>query len=493
MGDCVGALASITEAVALRRTLSETDGAAHHFRLATSLVNLSNVQSETGDREAALVSVTEAVEFLRTLAQADPASHNPGLTKALHNLALRQAETGDHKGALASADEAVLLLQPLAQASPAAHLSELASALDNLAERQTAVGDPAEALRTSDRVISEFPLGPQAELLASRARFRLGHDDRTGAIADLLSAAHLADTTNDSVWAGRSRRAVRRSADMIRRHRAARGSLDRILQGLPDWAKTELAPATLAHVDTWSSLRSWPETDVFLRETYPNLASPEARATLDLLRVLYPEATALGVLATVLDAAAHYGLADMLEQMHEIHVRSELLTQWLATPTWPESLGFLVGHPQLTQDPRIRELLAAGPDDLRAQQHLAILELTDDFPAPDVYDAVTDLDTAVDAAMRCLDQGRPEVLQPLLVAVPALTQFPFVSTYLLAVYALFCPAVPAASPVELITNASAQGSDVQRGAGAARLRRLAEHRPEQADALRELVAVLTSD
>lgn len=376
--------------------------------------------------------------------------------------------------------------------APAVYLPELASALDNLAERQTAVGDPSPALRTSDRVISELPSGPQAVLRASRVRFRLRHDDLTGAVADVLSAAHLADTTDDSFWTGRSRRAVRRGADMVRRHTAVHGSLGRMLQDLPDWAKAELAPATLTHVDTWSSLRNWPERDAFLRETYPHLSSPEARTTLDLMRALYPEAAALGVLATVLDAAAHYGLSDMLEQMNGIHIRSELLNQWLATPTWPENLEFLVSHPQLTQDPQIRELLAAQWDDQRAHQHLAILELTDHLPAPEVFDAVIDLETAIDTAMRCLGQGQPEVLRPLLAAAPALTQLLFVTPYLLAVYTLFCPDVPASSPVEFITHASTQGSEVQRGAGAARLRQLAKHRPEQADALHELAAVLTS-
>ena len=59
-GDRDAALASITEAVDIRRRLAAANPAAYLPDLAMSLNNLSNQQSNTGDRDAALTSITEA-------------------------------------------------------------------------------------------------------------------------------------------------------------------------------------------------------------------------------------------------------------------------------------------------------------------------------------------------------------------------------------------------------------------------------------------------
>ncbi|MEE1757658.1 hypothetical protein PUR53_00835, partial [Streptomyces sp. SP18BB07] len=68
--------------------------AAHLTHLACSLNNLSNPQSGTGDWQAALASITEAVEIRRTLAQANPAAHLPDLAMSLNNLSVQQSGTG---------------------------------------------------------------------------------------------------------------------------------------------------------------------------------------------------------------------------------------------------------------------------------------------------------------------------------------------------------------------------------------------------------------
>ncbi|MFM9587658.1 hypothetical protein, partial [Streptomyces caniscabiei] len=80
------------------------------------LNNLSNRQSETGDRQAALTSITEAVNHYRTLAQANPATHLPNLASSLNNLSNCQSETGDRQAALTSITEAVEIRRTLAQA-----------------------------------------------------------------------------------------------------------------------------------------------------------------------------------------------------------------------------------------------------------------------------------------------------------------------------------------------------------------------------------------
>ena len=85
-------------------------------------------------------------------------------------------------------------------------------------------------------------------------------------------------------------------------------------------------------------------------------------------------------------------------------------------------------------------------------------------------------------------------------------RMPFVAPYLFAVHAVFSAATAAAaespqpeatpdaddpSPTDLIEQAAAQGSDVQRGAGAHRLRRLAQRRPDHAATLLQLASALT--
>ncbi|MDQ3153291.1 MAG: tetratricopeptide repeat protein, partial [Actinomycetota bacterium] len=131
-GDRAGALASITEAVDIRRRLAEASPAAYLPNLAASLNNLSVHQSETGDRAGALASITEAVDIRRRLAEASPAAHLPDLATSLNNLSNHQSETGDRAGALASITEAVDHYRRLAEASPAAHLPDLAESLNNL-------------------------------------------------------------------------------------------------------------------------------------------------------------------------------------------------------------------------------------------------------------------------------------------------------------------------------------------------------------------------
>ncbi|WP_189323477.1 tetratricopeptide repeat protein, partial [Streptomyces flaveus] len=505
VGDREAALTSITEAVELYRTLAQANRAAFLPDLAMSLNNLSNQQSGAGDREAALTSITEAVQIRRTLAQANRAAFLPDLASSLNNLSNRQSGAGDREAALVSITEAVELYRTLAQANPAAFLPDLAMSLNNLSNQQSERQHLDDALRTYDQVISDLPSGPQAELLVSRARWRHLHDDHAGAAADLLSAARRADETTDSSWAGRSRRAVRELAEELGRHVLARQSLKPTLPGLPAWSKDELPPEAIDRFNGWLSARSWPERETFIQQAYPLLAAPEGRAVLALTRALYPEATGLSTLAAVLDAAHERGLDQVLEELRETNARSNLVDEWLATRTWPEDLEFLSRHPRLTDDPLVRELLTSQWDDPASRQHLGILQLTGRIPAPDIYDAITDPTTAIDTAMEFVAQGRPDALLPLFLASPALTKIPFVTPYLFAVHTVFStaaaaespqpeatPDANAPSPTDLIEQAAAQGSEVQRGAGAARLRRLAQHRPNHALTLLQLAAALTA-
>ncbi|MCF3180384.1 tetratricopeptide repeat protein [Streptomyces polychromogenes] len=492
-GDFNAALASITEAVDLYRTLAQTNPAAFLPDLAGSLNNLSNHQSETGKHNAALASATEAVDLYRTLAQTNPAAFLPDLATSLNNLSNRESQNGNFNAALASITEAVDLYRTLAQTNPAAFLPDLAGSLNNLSSLLHDHQCLGEALRISDLAISEVPSGARAELLVSRAQWRHSHDDQAGAAADLLSAARCANETTDPRWRGRSHRAVWGLADSLGRDVLRRHSLDRDPAGFPAWVMDELSAEAAERLNGWLSATDWTQRSSFIRENHALLTRPEGRKELDLVRILYPDLTSLGDLADLLDSTAERGLDQVLEELGEIHTRADLVSEWLSTPTWSDDLEFLVRHPRLSDDPLVRELLASQEPDPAVHQHLAILQLVDHLPAPDVYDAIADPTTANDTAMTFIETGRPELLPPLVLAAPALMSMRFTAPYLLAVHALFdttAEGIP--SPTELIAEAAANASEVQRGAGAARLRRLAGHRPEHAAALHDLAALLTS-
>ncbi|WP_306334706.1 tetratricopeptide repeat protein [Streptomyces sp. KL118A] len=497
VGDHEAALASVNEAVEIRRGLARANPDAFLPDLPGTLNNLSGRLSALGDRAAALAAISEAVSLYRTLARTSPGAFLPDLAKALSNLSAQQHEATDHEAALASITEAVEIRRGLARTNPAAFLSDLAFSLNDLFHQQDGHQRLAEARHTSDQVISEFPSGPQAELLASRAGWFHLHDDHAGATADLLAAARCADATSEPAWAGRSRRAVRGVVEELGLSEPARPYLESVLTDLPAWANTALPPETIERFDQWLSARSWSDRDTFLRETYPLLSTPEEQAALAAARMLYPEASGLDALADFLDAAREHGLAQVLDALGESSSRARLVDQWLATPTWPEDLEFLLSHQQLTEDPLVRDVLAARArsDDPTSLQHLGILDLLGRLPATDVYDAIIDPSTAVDTAMAFVGEGRPDELVPLFLAAPVLTETPFVTAYLFAVRAVFAPATAdedAPTPTDLIAEAAEQGSEVQRGAGAARLRRLAQHRPEHATELLRLASALTA-
>ncbi|MCX4761733.1 tetratricopeptide repeat protein [Streptomyces sp. NBC_01275] len=496
--DWQNALASITEAVAHYRTLTQgPNGPAHLPNLAMSLNNLSNRQSSTGDQQAALASATEAVSIRRTLTQGpNGPAYLPDLANSLNNLSNRQDDTGDQQAALASITEAVTVHRALAQGpNGPAHLPDLAMSLNNLSNRQSSSRGQQSGLLTSDEVISGFAPGPQAELLISRARWRFTHDDLAGAVADLMSAAQFADGTTDPTWAGRSRRAVRAFIDMVRQSPTTSAAMEQAAAGLPAWAVGILPDQSVERFNRWLSAQSWPDQESFLQQTYALLATPEEQAALDVVRALYPETTALSRLSDLVQEASERGLEQVLDERRRVHTAYDLVSRWLATPTWPEDLQFLRDHPGLTSDPLIRALLTSNPEDVASSQHLGILELTERLEIPDVYDAVTDPTTAVDTAMGFVEQGQPEAVYPLLLAAPVLTHTPFVTPYLFAVHQLFSQSADenqssTPAPAELIAQAAEQGSEIQRGAGANRLRALARHRPGHAAALHDLADAL---
>ncbi|MET7712610.1 hypothetical protein [Streptomyces sp. NPDC005407] len=339
--------------------------------------------------------------------------------------------------------------------------------------------------------------GPQSELLVARSLWRLGVEDLAGAANDLLAAVRFSDQAAPD-WAGRSRRAARGLREELAEDAAMRPYLDGVLAELSAWATEDLDTEVFTRVNEWLAADSWASAEEVIRQAHPLFANPAKRAVLDTIQVLYPEATGLGLFITVVDAGADGDLEQVLREYREIHDRIELVGQWLGTSMWTDDLAFLQQHrQQLAGDPAVRELLADNPDN-DARQHLAILKLADHLPLHDLYDAVVDPSTAVDMAMECIERRNTDTLLPLLDAAPSLLHSSFVTPYVLAVLGALAdpddePGDDLPSPAELMAQAAEAGSDVQRGAGAARLRRLAERRPEHAAVVLPLIGILTED
>ncbi len=187
----------------------------------------------------------------------------------------------------------------------------------------------------------------------------------------------------------------------------------------------------------------------------------------------------------------------MLAELRAAQDHAELLQRWLQTPTWSDSRRFLQQYPELISEPRTLDLLEAGSDDPMMAQHLGIALLTARMPLAEVYDTVTDLDMAVDTARNAVEKGDHSMLGELMLAAPGLGRLPFVTPFLHAVYAALTGAEPPEDGTEETTRepiyaAAEQGSDTQRAAGAARLRRLARRQPEQAAALQKLINILAA-
>ncbi|MEU0966497.1 tetratricopeptide repeat protein [Streptomyces sp. NPDC005917] len=156
LGDHKGALASVKEAVEIRRTLAQADPSTHLPDLAMVLSNLSVLQRTLGEREGSLATVEEAIEIRRTLAQADSGMHLAGLATTLNNLGASQSDLGDHKRALASSAEAVEIYRELFKNSPTEILPDLAASLNNLSAQQSKTGDPGGALASITEAVDHF-------------------------------------------------------------------------------------------------------------------------------------------------------------------------------------------------------------------------------------------------------------------------------------------------------------------------------------------------
>ncbi|MER5867243.1 tetratricopeptide repeat protein [Kitasatospora sp. NPDC002040] len=488
VGELAAALDSSRRSVAVRETLAAAEPAAFLPDLAASLGTLSVHQVGSGDGAGALVSATRAVEIRRVLAEAEPAAFRPGLARSLHNLAVVRAGTGGSAEATAPAEEAVRIARDLVLADVEPYLPALRLYSQLLLLQQAAQEGLPEAVRRSDAVLLGLPADVRAQLLTDRAALRARRGDGPGALADLAEAARRIDEGGQPVRAGEVRGAVR---ELLAGLREELTDPQFRWPRFPAWAELATDAGAREFIDRWRTEESWEQRSDLVAAAADRLLDPAWRDTLAVARAIHPEEECLDGIADLLDLVAELGVGAAVQQLRTEHELVDLLCRWLVLDTWREGHQYLLSHPELRTDPLARELLEGLPDDPAARLHLAVLRLADHVDPAEVYDAAVDPAAAADLGVTLLEQGRVAALADLFLLAPMLHEQPFTGGFLGAVHALLTPA-GADRAAGLMRTAAAQATEVQRGAGTVRLRRLADRCPELGPALVELGTILAA-
>ncbi|MEV4333454.1 hypothetical protein AB0K02_23420 [Streptomyces sp. NPDC049597] len=476
VGDHEAALASQTKAVDYCRTLAETDRATHLPNLAMYLNNLALWQSEVGDQRAALASITEAVNYYRTLAKANPAVYLPNLAGSLYNLAIRQSEVGDQRAALASITEAVDYYRTLAKTDPDTHLPNLAIYLNKLTDLQNGAKVPSAAW---EEAIIDLELSPlaQAELRAHYADYLVAHADVALAVEQLVWAA-LACAVGDPPSLSRARQQVRSTVTSL-------GIQD---PRLPNWARDPLPDDVVELLNQWAKVAGWPATEAFLRAHAERLLQPDFRHHLELAAALFPQNPAIDNLTVFLGQVDTEGFDTVLDRGRHYYEVSQLLREWIATPSWAESRDFLEEHGSKLRTREVQALLA-GTNAPSARLHLAVLQLTETLTYDEIYEIVTDRDVAIEQAFTAVDQADVPFMHRVLDARPDVLTGITGAFFATVSAAAHSDSDQARQHAEAIAE---HGTDIQRRAYAIRLRTLARLAPALSN-LGELAELIQPD
>jgi len=174
------ALATVAEAVAMRRDLSHANPDLYRYDLAGSLSNLAVRLSAVGRLEEALAPSREAVEICRDLASGHPDRYRLNLAASLNNLASHLSNVGRNEDALAVAEEAVEVYRDLAasqsdaaRAGLAGSLANLSARLADLARHQDAHNAGREAVKIYRALATARPDAHRPHLAAALNNFAL--------------------------------------------------------------------------------------------------------------------------------------------------------------------------------------------------------------------------------------------------------------------------------------------------------------------------------
>jgi tetratricopeptide (TPR) repeat protein len=370
--------------------------------LASALNNLGAFYSGVGRRADAVAPAERAVEIYEAFAAENPAFLND-LASALNNLGIRYSEVGRRADAVAPTGRAVEIYEQLAADNPA-FLNDLASALNNLGIRYSGVGRRADAVAPTERALEIY------EQLAA---------DNPAFLNDLASALNNLGAFYSEV--GRRADAVAPAERAVEIYEALAAENPAFLNDLAS-ALNNLG-IRYSEVDERNEQhRRWnavlerfatePTAAIVLHLGRERSAEEYDEAINDLLRAQAIDPGDDLALTAQLHAAARAlrrrdserfdarWTADVGQPPEWLLVDEDALraaTDWINTPTWETSQGFLSANADrlLTKEGEtaLAELALATQDSPLVSQHQAILQAVRQHGVDATYRPLLMLDT----------------------------------------------------------------------------------------------------
>ena len=370
--------------------------------------------------------------------------------------------------------------------------------LNNLGNRLLERDDILDRQGIDDALDAELQGLPDATagwLLARRALWHADAGRAEAAHEALVQGALLADRVDleqeGPGWVGLVRRDLRGVAEAL--SDVVTNESGPAVH--PAWLWAEWPELAVEEANAWLSARTWDEREAVLRNS-THIGTAHGRQELQVLMTLFPEtAPAVHTLEELLDAVRDRGLDDVLTQIGPDARHTDLVSAWVATPTWEESRRVLGKHQDQLLQPRTEQVLRsldAGNDSATAvvHQHLAVLALCRRLGVDDAYDIVTDLDAGTEAAWDAVARADLDLLETVLSAAPHLLGRAYLAPSLAACLQLMRPHDNLTECIALISQAAEQGTETQRQALTGRLRRLAKRRPDLHDDVEALALLL---
>lgn len=338
-------LVAFEESVALHRQAVEAGQSPNVSELAFALVNLAIGLSENKRFGDAREANREAIEYLRDLARQSMDHYRPALALALKNESMFLGATGQSSAALAAAQEAVDEYQRMTAVARQAHQSDYGLALQNLGAFESAGGSPAVGLARARQALEEFvdiasrhPRSVASQLGASLANLLVMLDE-----ANEIDEADVL---------------VRNLVDRFAGSDAVLGNLY-LASGWRDRARGHLHDA----------IADYRLAIVAFDSIGDLVARGAARQSLRTLR----QSDALAFDSAWGVEAPRPAWLEHLDVRVEL---SDLLTTWLRTPDWPESMRFLEAHrdQMLTDEAEavFEQLIDRTPESIYVE-HLEVL------------------------------------------------------------------------------------------------------------------------
>jgi tetratricopeptide (TPR) repeat protein len=277
VGEHKDALASMAEAIRLRRELATTNQDSFLSDLAVSLNNLATLEKIVGHNSDALVSLVECVDYYRKLAKANPNAFLAEFARSLNNLANLQINMDQRTEALISVREAVDVLRAESPANSALN-SLVALSLDNLADCQNRNGDRGEALKSNIEAVGYYRslaatdpstfLAPLTKSLTNLAKLQsaMGHcHDALICFDEAINPRRILVDMNPAAFLPDLAELLRSLADLQRRvgqHRKALKSIEEALNqyrqlagsGNSHWFLPDVAACLKSRAQIQSSL-----------------------------------------------------------------------------------------------------------------------------------------------------------------------------------------------------------------------------------------------